>query len=424
VTTRRSIVRLSFPLLILAAGCQTPRDPVTDDQFRPGLVPIEWDTGTVGPDGRRVTIECPNISPVDLQGTGSRAFHDTTVAMPLAGEVQQIPEYHDCQRLMTRSSPHHFGPLVGIFAREALGAITAEQFQQPAGVPVGQIYNFSSMPYGPLGIRPRYNCLYLRMEADGTWKARMEWRDGDARCPALSPDAWQGGGPLVVRSESPVPESAHYPPVARWDRDPDNNLHYIGIKCLDAWCEIGVAGFASSKKHSRPDYLGQVKGWYDEQNLAEIPRNERKAMVPGVRGSIVPEPRLDTLLTRHFTCAFPCPDTAGWVHMATTWLEGPSSTYETRLNFKPGTNGNTIHLRRHLKTSGEERWESRIISADGDTTYHRTLRVDHSPSGPGPHPLVPATARWHWRENDETTWTRCDVGCCETTDQRIDLTAW
>jgi hypothetical protein len=27
--------------------------------------------------------------------------------------------------------------------------------------------------------------------------------------------------------------------------------------------------------------------------------------------------------------------------------------------------------------------------------------------------FIPATARWRWLALDETTWTLCDVGCCE-----------
>lgn len=426
MTTCRLFSRLTPVSLLWTAACAqldpALGEPVLVDSMYPGPVPAEWDEGTITADGRPVTIECPNISPVDREGTGSAAFHDSTVAMPLAGEIQQIPEYHDCQRLTTQRLPGRFGPLVGIFAREALGEIDEEAFRQQSGVPVGQIYNFSDIPYGPLGLGPGYSCLYLRLDQDNVWHARLRWRDKDARCPGLTPLDWQGSGGLTVRRDSQSPDPAHYPAVARWDRDWTNRLHYIGIKCLDGWCEIGRGAFASSPKYAHPDHTGRIKAWYDEQQLAEI--TTRKMMLPGVQARIVPVPGLDTLTVAHYSCQFPCPRTSGWIHVATTWLEGPSPFYRTQLNFAPGSRGNTIHLRRHVKTSGEERWESRIISANGDTTFHRTLRVDHTASGPGPNPIVPPTARWHWRENDETTWTRCAVGCCESTTEKIAVDAF
>jgi hypothetical protein len=424
VTPRHGYVRLLLlTVTAVVAGCDQDQDrPSVPDPQEPEFV---MDTGRVEVGGVAIRIECPNISPEDRdpEARGSAAVHDTTVAAPLAGAIQYIPEYHDCQRLVSRSTPRRFGPLVAIFANEILGAISPEDYQ--AGVAVAQIFNFSRVPYGPLNIQPGYNCLYLRLDGAGAWHARLKSLLDDSMCGTLSEGEWGAAGPLTVRRVTPSSDSTHYPPVARWDRDPVNHIHYIGIKCLTGWCEIGVGNFVSSADHLHPDHTGRIKGWYDEQRLAEPPQQTGgPPLVPTVRARIVPVPRLDTLEARHYSCTFPCTTEGGWVLVATTYMDSTSDFYRSKLNFVPGANGNRIYLRR-VVNAGEERWQSRVISADDSIAYFRTLRVDHTPLHASANtPMVPPTARWHWREGDETTWNRCDLGCCETTDQRIDPNVW
>jgi hypothetical protein len=364
--------------------------------------------------GRPVLIECPNVSPVQ-DGRGSAARHDTTVSIRLAGEIAKIPEYHDCQRLIIGGNPNaadHFGALVGIFASEALGAISRADFEETGGVAVAQLYNFSSMSYAVLGIRPRYSCLYLRLRSDSSWQANLVHMDLTDDCPPL--DQWPGGGPLQVTRTAPLPRESDYPPVARWDWDPTHKRNYMAVKCVDAWCEIGVGPLDES-----PVYMGgqtdRVKGWYDEQALA-VPGADG-LIGPLINGRIVPEPRLDTLTEAHFTCMdASCTPDAAWVKVATAHLATTNSIhYQTKMNFTPGAN--QIFLRRKTR-AGEEVWQTRIISAAGDTAFRRTLRVAH------PGQPVPATARWHWREDDERTWVRCSLGCCEGGSDPISPDDW
>ncbi|MEX1183274.1 MAG: hypothetical protein WEF86_08545 [Gemmatimonadota bacterium] len=411
MTTCPLLARLVLPALIVCA-CAPPgsRGGSDIDQPDPGPSPAAWDEGTVL-SGRRMPLECPNGTAIRSDSLDSAAEHDSTIAAPLAGSIQLVPEYHDCQRLTMPAPPHNFGPIVAIFASEALGSIGEDAYRQTIGTPVAQILNLSSIPYGPLGIRRNYSCLYLRLEGNADWQARLTWRDEDSTCPPLTPADWNGSGPLRVRPLAPSPDPAHYPAVARWDREDGRPFHYIGIKCLNAWCEIGRGNFNPSKSHEYPDYTGRIKGWYDEQQIAVVDSAEG-TMTPGVLARIVPQARLDTLEIDDFSCLYPCPATDGWVHVATTSLDVESPYYKRKMNFDADTPGNTIHLRRHVKPTGEERWESRIISARGDTTYHETERVDHSATQET-H-AVPASARWHWLENDERTWTRCAAGCCET----------
>jgi hypothetical protein len=58
---------------------------------------------------------------------------------------------------------------------------------------------------------------------------------------------------------------------------------------------------------------------------------------------------------------------------------------------------------------------SRIEAADGTVTYRCNLRREHPELAPPRGTGVPATARWRWKNSDETVWEFCDlVGCCET----------
>jgi hypothetical protein len=407
--TRRRFFPAVVLFLVTATALTCGRHPsiVT---LHDGNSPVV-DEGTIL-DGRRVPIECPNIEALDPEGLGSAARHDSTVAATLAGSTLTIPEYHDCQRLVP--VPFAYGPLVGIFAREALGEITQEQFMSEGGMAVAQIYNFSSIPYGPLGIFRRFSCVYLKLISADNWQAQLIHHDELKTCRTLTARDWAQPGPLRVVPLKPYSDGRMYPPVARWDFARTGNRHFIGVKCLASWCEIGVGNFSSPEYGGSP--TSRVKGWYDEQRLAE-PVLGSKILIPRKWARVVPVERLDTLTDDHYTCAEPCPRGRGWVHVATAILEDNSVHYDTLMNFRTGSVGNRIYMRRRTRP-GDERWETRIISARNDTTFHRTLRVNHAGH------YVPPTARWHWREDDETVWVRCSLGCCESSDQKINPDVW
>jgi hypothetical protein len=401
--TARLFAVVPIVIAVAFSACQPPLIPR-------GPVAVAGDTGTVDRFGRRVAIECPNVSSVG--GSGSHAEHDPTVTVGLAGVNALIPEYHDCQRLVVGSagSVNRYGALVGIFAAEALSRITPADFRRPGGAPVAQMYNFSSLNYAVLGIRPRYNCLYLRLNQDTTWSAHLLPTDTAEACPTLT--SWPNSGQqLQVRRTTPVAGEQAYPAVARWDWDQQHRRNYIGVKCLDGWCEISAGPLQPSPVYEGQHYTEVVKGWYDEQLLA-VP-DAAGRLQPLVPARIVPAPRLDTLTERHYTCREPCAERDGWVRVATVHLgPSPSDHYRTKLNFTPGAN--QMFLRRRAR-DGREVWQTRIISAAGDTAYRRTLRVAH------PNHPMPATARWHWREDDELSWVRCALGCCESSSDPLSI---
>lgn len=398
-----SILRAVVPLAVLMPFIAT----CASLQPRPYLVGN--DRGTVDQRGNRVPIRCPGLAAVDTPGTGSDAVHDLTIPVSLAGEQARIPAYNDCQRLVLGDGDY-YGPLVGIFASRWLDAITRPQFEQPGGMPVAQLYNFSDFPYPVLDIQPGYSCLYLRLNTSGQWEAHLGHMTTTDACPQLT--QWPVGGPqLRVLQAAPAP-GTQYPAVARWDWDPNHRRNYMAVRCLDSWCEIGAPPLYTSPIHGGHPTQGG-KPSYDQQDLA-VPNNAGQ-ILPRVRGTIVPEPGLDTLDITDFTCDSPCADTAGWLRVATVHLiTSGIDHYRTKMGFTQGAN--QMFVRRKTGTAREV-WQTRIISADGAISYRRTLYGGHSIA-------VPATARWRWLHDDETTWIRCAPGCCESSDKTIAASDW
>jgi hypothetical protein len=351
-------------------------------------------------------VECPNVE-AESREEGARGIHTFPMIIQLAGVITDIPEFHDCQRLMT-SSGDEFGPLVGLWASEKLVQFSGEHFQAAQGVPVVEAYNFNlGIPYAELGIEPGYNCLYVRKRAD--WSASMISRGSSNSCRATITDAeWSSGTALsVVRIAHPA-DVGLIPPVARWDWDPRRRLHYIGVRCGDAWCEIGRSGFQSSTRYSGGP-TQRIKGWYDEQWLAVPGPGFR--LVPRPRAVIVPVEGVDTMTMPYFICPGSCAArTVGWKHVANArFTDVGHPTYASKLNLHPGRESE-IYMRARIGQQGRLVWESRIVS--GTTiAYKKVVRVDHGTM------YVPGTARWAWRENDETAWVRCAVGCCSVTDE-------
>lgn len=315
------------------------------------------------------------------------------------------------------------------------------------GAAIATIYNFGTMTYRPLGILPGFNCLYLARDATtGQWRAKMVPNGGDnPDCPRTVPDLNIAmGKELQVRQTGQGFGLADYPPAARWDWDPVAYEQYVGIKCLAAWCEIGDSGFNSSPAHAvvnsappwppwdpvaavAPDYQAarrvvEIKGWYDEERLA-APSPDNALHPASVWGVIFPHPGLGALTTATFQ--------GTWQHVADAVLEGTAPPYGvTKLNFSEGTN--RIYL-----CSGDQQTQCGIAAGWTDPRPNPPSGPLCGPSGDGKHwwakivdpqgraefrcvrrrqhggVVLPAAARWRWKETDQTVWIRCDAGCCD-----------
>ena len=368
------------------------------------------------------------------------------------GALQDIPEFHDCQRFATGETLHGPGDYSrGIFAIFAVGepTLAGQRFPDRSTVydadeaqglarPAAQI--FAEAGYEPLGISEGLNCVYLYKNA-GRWGAAIRWdrkKDNGCRNPIDTARVREYRPLTVTRERFPRVGSDPYPPVARWTWHMDQTKieTRMGVPCDDGWCEISRFGPATEASQSKAHpvvydeadeeqrRVHLVKAWYDEQLLAVESGN---SLVPsGILGTIFPDPALG----RHEEEAF---DNT-WVKAADValtpmdvWYSG-ENPYQGKMNLSlshdTGGNLNSISLchgewRSCVGSSAipeppscgtpeqsDPLWWAKVESSTGQTEYHCVFRCGYSVQ-------IPGTVRWSWRADDEGIWMRCVNGCCE-----------
>jgi len=365
----------------------------------------------VRPTGQISLKTCPNHNFIDSLLTdpdGNKREVFTAVS------YGDIPEFHDCQKLITPGpgGAGEYGPTVAIFATTLSG-------QPPtASAPVIAIVFAMGGSYSALGIQQQsdqpygINCLYLFDSSVGQHAKMVGPVSQDVKCSDTA-IVGQPGTPLWVLASSPNP---NVPAVARWDYDSSAKLNYIGIKCGDAWCEIGRDSSIKVSSMMDPSTLNPtlnttvaVKGWYDQQLLA-VPAGD-SLKVSDVTGTLIPAPGLGALVDANFV---------GFTEVATAIVDKPY----TKLDLEPGVN--TVSLCKGTlsmcapgdptapnPTMCPQGWWARIksVSVAGlpKTTYHCVNYTEHTTFGAN----APGTARWRWVDKDEQMWMRCSTGCCE-----------
>ncbi len=395
--------------------------------------------------------ECPITEP-DSVIVDKPYVSTAAKEIPVAGVLTHIPEFHDCQRFIVRGlvlpwfwRGWRYGALYAIFASQQLDSlwVPTEKAGDTARsrtsdwIVVAEIVSWNGT-YGPLGIDSGFNCLYLA-GPENPRAAMVHYGPANPRCEAGVPlENISGGhaGPLkakellVRRDTTPKFGIANYPPVARWDWDSVHAKHYIGIACGAAWCEIGDTGFVSSSE-LRPGpgsaldrRVAEIRGWYDEQRL--------NIGWPGpIKGTVYADPGLDTLKVSHFA--------GRWIPAAYAALTDGHPAYFNKFRFvktpllapiRPVNRMlkalNTIELCQgtvqecrvakpparpcEWAPPPDSLWWARIMAAGGkDTVYKCVVRRGHSKLAKH----IPGAVRWRWTAGDETTWMRCDQGCCE-----------
>lgn len=323
---------------------------------------------------------------------------EDTVLVPHVGAATNIPEFHDCQRMIDQSGKT-YGSLIGIYATQ----------ERPTAPDTSKAYlvavmiNYDDM-YEPLQIDRGVSCLYVRLARPPLNDAAWIIPNGDGLwCIFERLVATLPASELEVK-RTRAANLADYPRVARWDWDANQsrNHQYIGVEC-GGWCEIGVKGFVPSAVPNLPgNIIGggthrvyKIKGWYDAQRLAVIdPATNR--LVPGpVIGYLFPAPALDHVTSlAQFNAAFP---------VAVAFLSGPSTVYEKKYMLT-NTTGTQIAYEAVSTTSPKAK-----LSKGANPGESRMHRTPHPPGAP----KVRGTARWHWSESDETMWTGCVNGCCQ-----------
>jgi hypothetical protein len=356
---------------------------------------------------------------------------------PGPGDIIDIPEFHDCQRFIQgdpRTGTAKYLDLYAIYASHDLA-----EFQQSNTFArlAATIYSYAKDSiYRPLHIEPGYNCLYLKGSQTG-WTAFVVPHRNSQCALRLGTDPQNKHDLSVV---APALDAKKYkaddiPPVARWDWDLQANEQYIGIRCGELWCNIGrKEGFTLTPALIPPPEANtplksrvyEIKGWYDQQFLAEPGPNGPKPT--GIMGTVVPSPFLDSY-----------PGTGTWdaYHVvAHVYVTGdyPKLHLKTISTNAPLALANKIIIKRSAMARAYDRlsrlvsafnddprtWDgklerSHVVLQDGDRVPAKVIR-----RGPWAYfnnrarIEVPGTARWRWSDEDEKVWTECEQFCCET----------
>ena len=311
-----------------------------------------------------------------------------------------IPEYHDEQRLLDGAGD--FGPMANIFASPMLGGFTKtwqiEEQGEPgllvALVAVDPPAGGGPLPqtYQNLNLEVGINCLWLWYDRAAPpaqpWKGRVSVVDTNRECDrrATMQDL------AVVQSRHPSHTNhADYPGVGRFS-ETTNGQPLLGTKCLDAWCEFGPAGFAPTNPSGNSGREDRVKGWHDEQRLAEI--DAAGVPKPGPRAVVIPFSKVDEHPETYFTT---------WRRVARIRIVDPLST--TSKYYKSGLRQgmNVFEIRKVGSV-----WRARVTSPGGRTQEWMTdvrREVPHDAA-------VPGTSRFRFSSRDDGVWVPCGQACC------------
>ncbi len=454
---RSSLVPASLVGAILGLGLvmACPPGKVTPAYGRPEC-PHHWDFNSV-----RVQVRPGSFMPIVTQ-TGD----PHRLSGP--GANTNVPEFHDCQRVVHGAgSAARYGSLIAVFAWDRLQDTTPRDSVSLGGTPIAwpmvEVLAWDG-GYPPLGIETGLNCLFVSLDGPSprAWMKHFGQVEGDchgARKAALL-EADPSFTPLTLSRDSLKGLKLQWndvPPVARWDWDEVSATQVIGFKCFLGWCEVGEAGH---RVGTRPALaldpsvmtgvtLGtsemrrrlRVKGWYDQQRLA--PAHASWSAGAPVRplsaiGTLIPATDLQAMSRDAFNA---------WQDVAYVLLSESAYDYLKKYNFQPmnpdgrvstialcqdtwngsaAMSGNphcpgipapwriskTCKLEDTDPASATDPlvyWWGRSTAPDGSVRYWCIVRRGHS----GPDD-VPGTARWRWLADDETTWARCDRGCCTT----------
>lgn len=382
----------------------------------------------------------------------------------LIGPKTNVPEFHDCQKLLVNSG-RTYGPLVAIFAAYdlerlefRLDSLFHEDSTKKLALAGGLILNLGD-DYPALKIKTGFSCLYLwKRFDDRLWQAKVVWVDTKEDL-CLTPINWDTlpGANLQVRRDAPsgFKLDRHYPATARWDWDSTTTEQHMGIRCGVGWCNVGNVGFRPSPPYlrgspafSKRAQVQRIKGWYDEQHLA-VPTDAGETLfVRGpVKGTLIPDTSLGQRTLNSYT--------GRWLPIAYIAMSGHSPYYIKKLNLhqtKP--DAKLSELNRLLmcrgtrdvcgvpkesdpaaisvtcapETLGEiwpgvmraagwkaialRKWWVRIVPPPGTPgmkpMYRCVTRTDHSDM----LDFISSTARWRWLVDDETVWKECLTGCC------------
>ncbi len=404
---------------------------------------------------------CPHDARFTLERTGGA--HDTVQydSMPVSGLISNIPEFHDCQRLLQGTS-QAYGPLVGVWASWAL-----DRFDDTLSALRGEAYAVAEVlswdgPYAPLGIRKGFNCLYMMRDGDSLKAWMMAVYTDAIRCtrsylPHAAGPQQDPAYPVTSLSVDFETDSsgtgADIPPVARWDWNPRNNTQTIGVKCGPRWCIVGSSrGFNMGIRHrygSAPWHtrMGpnipsrdvarviENRGWHDEQLLD--PAEGRKTLASSITVGAYPHPSLRGYTAEVFADFQYHPSAFVVMTMPARPDQNArniADQYRAKYNFTPDSlnridlcagppgTGDRMCSTGHQPAPAcnieapDEAWTARVTNGEGATRFFCVRKCTFPENVAGPFPSLArvgiGTVRWRWKEIDGTLWISCPKGCC------------
>lgn len=341
------------------------------------------------------------------------------------GRATELPEYHDCQALISPSNTRVYAQLAALYATQEL---RPEDLPLHQAFLLGYVINYGEYKqngigsglgdsYPELGLEKGVSCIYgqtNRAIADygSAWiKPVSNGIDCDPLVMNVSTLASYKRLRLKRKEIADPSGNAYpleaYPLVARWDWDSANSQQYIGIQCGAAWCEIGPENnFNESAVPAPPQgapmpnsHVYRIKGWFDSQRLA-VYNSINSRIEPGAEiGYIYPHPHLDLFPdTLHF-------NQQRWV--ATLTIDRRSDIYKNKFLIEP--NGDAARM--FLQRQGANNWHRQL--ARGIGTPNGLKGALFRTKGPEKPDRLRGTVRWRWLDTDESSWVSCINGCCQ-----------
>ena len=365
------------------------------------------------------------------QGALNAMAADARYLAPLAFD---IPENHDEGRLKAGPGSSTLGPMAWIFASPHLGGFTRKaqiaEHRSPGVLAAVVIVENGPMPqyYQALQLQPGKNCIWLNYAPAGNLYHAFVSHPATVNQPCR-PTAPPGGTPPTIMTGAPLPVVAAaepgfrvsdgYPAAARFDED-INGVPVLAFKCLNAFCEVGTTPARRREPGSKlnPVPLGTpvqalVKGWQDEQELAE--QVVDAAGVPfwrgsGVRASIVPADNI----ANHDRAAFSA-HADRWFGMAVITIAGPLLPSNKYYGWGLRQGRNYVGMRYASAT------DTLVVGI-----FNAKL-PDPPSASPSPRKVwkvrermmhwdvaVPPTARFRFTVGDDGIWIPCGNACCRS----------
>lgn len=362
--------------------------------------------------GRRRLVRC--VEEADSMQAESALKLVEADAARLGQIPLMIPEYHDEGRLPTGDGSTALGPMAHIFASPFLGEFTrrAQIFEHGlpgimAAVVVVKVDGAAgeTLPpsYSALGLVDGKNCIWLW--ATGTrptdpFEVYVTNPTGAAPCDR---SAARTGPYTVYERKENLFKHAQFPGAARFDTDRTFTYPVIAFKCLEAYCEVGASAGTWRRPVTHPGDgngnpnapKGVVKGWHDEQFLAERVGNQWRRT--SILANIVPAPGAGDEDVTDFE--------GRWVQVAMVRISGLTAGHKYYdWGLRNGIN------RVQVRKDGAQ-WRMRVWPALGSPKTwpdDRTFRMPHHDA------VVPATVRFRFTLMDDGIWVPCGNGCCRS----------